>query len=111
MHKPFLLAGLAAFALVATPAAASGDFCEAALKSSPVFDGHNDVPEQLRSRTGNMINRFDFTDTTTRTDPDAPPMHTDLQRLRKGQVGAQFWSVGVDGAERTRGGAVGDRTD
>lgn len=102
MTKSHLLAGLAAFALFATPAAAQKSpeaVAEAALKASPVFDGHNDVPEQLRSRTGNMINDFDFTDTTGTGQPDATPpvrvMHTDLQRLRKGHVGAQFWSVWV----------------
>lgn len=102
MTKPFLLAGLAAFALIAAPAAAQKTpeaIAEAALKASPVFDGHNDVPEQLRSRTGDMINDFDFNDTTGTARPDATPpaiaMHTDLQRLRKGHVGAQFWSVWV----------------
>src|SRR3546814_16945227 len=46
-----------------------------------------------------MINGFDFVDTTDTAKPDATPpeiaMHTDLQRLRKGRVGAQFWSVYV----------------
>src|SRR3546814_16991735 len=46
-----------------------------------------------------MINGFDFVDTTDTAKPDATPpeiaMHTDLQRLRKGRVGAPFWSVYV----------------
>src|SRR3546814_18014647 len=46
-----------------------------------------------------MINGFDFVDTTDTAKPDATPpegvMHTDLERLRKGRVGAQFWSVYV----------------
>jgi membrane dipeptidase len=69
----------------------------AALREAPVWDGHNDVPEQLRDRYGNVIADFDFTDTH-----DVPPsdwagtaMHTDLPRLRQGKVGAQFWSVYV----------------
>src|SRR3546814_16010047 len=53
----------------------------------------------LRGREGNMINGFDFVDTTDTAKPDATPpegaMHTDLERLRKGRVGAQFWSVYV----------------
>jgi membrane dipeptidase len=102
MIKSILLAGLAAFALVSVPALAQQSpeaVAEAALKKAPVFDGHNDVPEQLRERLRNMINDFDFRDTTDTARPDADPpeiaMHTDLQRLRKGHVGAQFWSVYV----------------
>ncbi len=102
MTKSSLLAGLAALALVSTPAMAQKSpeaVAEDALKRAPVFDGHNDVPWALRGREGNMINGFDFEDTTDTAKPDATPpeiaMHTDLQRLRKGRVGAQFWSVYV----------------
>ena len=102
MTKSILLAGLAAFALVSTPVLAQQSpeaVAAAALKRAPVFDGHNDVPEQLRERFRDMINDFDFRDTTGTARPDADPpviaMHTDLQRLRKGHVGAQFWSVYV----------------
>ena len=70
---------------------------EAALKAAPVWDGHNDVPEQLRDRYRNVIAGFDFTDSTKAPSADGGPvgMHTDLPRLRKGRVGAQFWSVYV----------------
>jgi membrane dipeptidase len=70
----------------------------AALKAAPVWDGHNDVPEQLRERYRNMIADLDFADTTGTADPAIKkgPMHTDLARLAKGRVGAQFWSVYVD---------------
>ncbi len=70
----------------------------AALKAAPVWDGHNDVPEQLRERYHDVIAGFDFADTTGTADPAAKkgPMHTDLTRLAKGRVGAQFWSVYVD---------------
>ena len=71
----------------------------AALIEAPVFDGHNDTPAQLRSRFGNMINDFDFTDTTKPHNPDSSygdsVMHTDIGRLRAGRVGTQFWSVWV----------------
>lgn len=68
----------------------------AALEAAPVFDGHNDVPNQLRDRTQNRINAFDFEDTShTATGPDVAAMQTDLARLRQGKVGAQFWSVYV----------------
>ena len=70
----------------------------AALKAAPVWDGHNDVPEQLRERYRDLIADFDFADTTGTADPTKGkgPMHTDLTRIKKGHLGAQFWSVYVD---------------
>ena len=69
---------------------------EAALEIAPVFDGHNDVPIQLRRRFDNQINGFDFDDTTdTGPEVGGRPMHTDILRLREGRVGAQYWSVYV----------------
>lgn len=65
------------------------------LAKSPVFDGHNDVPWALRARVGNVINDFDFRDTSQRHDAGEGMMHSDLKRLREGRVGAQFWSVYV----------------
>ena len=69
----------------------------AALAAAPVFDGHNDTPLQLRIRLENQINRFDFNDTlvSAQTDPFGRAMHTDITRLKKGRVGAQYWSVYV----------------
>lgn len=69
----------------------------AALEIAPVFDGHNDVPIQLRARFDNRLADFDFTDTsdTGATRPDGRVMQTDLARLEQGMVGAQFWSVYV----------------
>ena len=70
---------------------------EAALRAAPVWDGHNDVPEQLRERRKDIITDFDFRDTSATADPvnHRAAMHTDLTRLRQGRVGAQFWSVWV----------------
>lgn len=69
----------------------------AALKAAPVWDGHNDVPEQLRDRRKNVLGDFNFADTSNTADParDVAAMQTDLKRLRAGKVGAQFWSVYV----------------
>jgi len=67
----------------------------AALRAAPVWDGHNDVPEQLRDRYKDVIADFDFADTTATASGDTIAMHTDLARLAKGHVGAQFWSVYV----------------
>ncbi|WP_374528409.1 dipeptidase [Novosphingobium sp.] len=81
----------------AKPAPTPEQVAAAALKAAPVFDGHNDVPEQLRDRRKDVLEGFDFTDTTGTADPAAGlgPMQTDLKRLRQGHVGAQFWSVYV----------------
>ena len=91
-----LLAGTAPLA-AQTPEEAAA----AALREAPVWDGHNDVPIQLRERRGNLIAEFDFND--TRAEPDGKggtkPMHTDFPRLQQGRVGAQFWSVYVDTAQ------------
>lgn len=88
-----VLAALGASATAATPERVA----EAALRAAPVWDGHNDMPEQLRDRRKGLIADFDFRDTTGTADParDKQVMHTDLTRLKRGRVGAQFWSVWV----------------
>lgn len=53
-----------------------------------VLDGHNDLPWALRKLVGNDLGRVDLT-------AGIPELHTDLPRLRAGDVGAQFWSVFV----------------
>ncbi|GAB2735941.1 GNAT family N-acetyltransferase [Arthrobacter bambusae] len=55
------------------------------LRINPLVDGHNDLPTRLR-RTGYQLAGLDRV---------RPEFHTDLVRLRKGGVGAQFWSVYV----------------
>lgn len=79
------------------PADAATATANAALEAAPIFDGHNDVPNQLRARVANQINAFDFEDTTHTGDahPQGAVMQTDLARLKQGKVGAQFWSVYV----------------
>lgn len=86
------LCALASPALSATPE----ETARAALARSPVVDGHNDVPEQLRTRFGNDFSKFDFHDMSPTAAQKGGKMHTDLARLKKGMVGGQFWSVWVD---------------
>jgi membrane dipeptidase len=85
--------------VLASPLAAQSPeaVAAAALRAAPVWDGHNDVPIQLRGRYGNVLADFDFEDTTDTgsTDPRGRVMHTDFARLAEGHVGAQFWSVYV----------------
>jgi membrane dipeptidase len=59
---------------------------------TPLIDGHNDVPWQYRTRVDNRLEAIDLNDDTSQLDP---PMHTDIERLKAGRVGAQFWSVYV----------------
>jgi len=53
-----------------------------------VFDGHNDLPWQLRVRAGGDLDALEVSE-------PRPELHTDLGRLRRGGVGAQFWSAYV----------------
>ena len=88
----------AALAMLAVPASARTpeQIADAALKAAPVWDGHNDVPEQLRDRIGNLLDGFDFRDTRATARDGKAALQTDLVRLRQGHVGAQFWSVYID---------------
>ncbi len=98
MRRLTLVAGVAlGFAAVPACAATPEQVAAAALKAAPVWDGHNDVPEQLRERRKNMLAAFDFRDTSNTAEPDKgrKAMQTDLVRIAKGGLGAQFWSVYV----------------
>jgi len=83
--------------LMSGPVAAQSaeDTAAAALDAAPVWDGHNDVPIQLRGRFDNLLSDFDFGDTTDTATDTRGAMHTDLTRARAGKLGAQFWSVYV----------------
>ena len=63
---------------------------EALLHEAPVVDGHNDLPWSHR-----ILARNDFGALDVGHDTTAAGLHTDLPRLRRGGVGAQFWSVWV----------------
>jgi len=62
------------------------------LSEIPLVDGHNDLPGAIRdaAAVGNLgdVAAYDLRSTT--------PGDTDLDRLRQGMVGAQFWSVHVN---------------
>jgi membrane dipeptidase len=64
-----------------------------------VFDGHNDLPWRLRELDDLSFRRIDL----RRHQKD---MHTDIPRLRKGNVGAQFWSAYVPARTQRKGTAV-----
>ena len=88
------LAGLLAWGLgvCVAHAATPAERVEAVLKTTPLIDGHNDAPWQYRHRVDRRLADLDFAGNLGDLDP---PMHTDIPRLRRGQVGGQFWSVFV----------------
>ncbi|TWH92836.1 membrane dipeptidase [Sphingobium wenxiniae] len=59
------------------------------LNTTPLIDGHNDWPEALADKAGDKRWSMDL----NRLDPEI--YHTDIERLRAGGIGGQFWSVWV----------------
>ena len=75
MRHFWILAG-AGLLVAAGPADPSPErVAQAALAAAPVWDGHNDVPEQLRQRRKNLIATFDFRDTAATADPAPATAH------------------------------------
>ena len=68
-------------------------------QGSFVFDGHNDLPYTLRKRASSSFSNMDIAGSQ-------PDIHTDIPRLRKGNVGAQYWSVYVPASTGYRGEAL-----
>lgn len=61
------------------------------LKTTPLIDGHNDLPWILRVELHNRLH-----DENKKFDPYQRLLgHTDITRMREGMVGGQFWSVYV----------------
>ncbi len=58
------------------------------LRKNPVIDGHNDLAWEIRDVHGAKVESLDLA-------ADTRPLQTDIPRLRKGRVGAQFWSVWI----------------
>lgn len=59
------------------------------LNTVPLVDGHNDLPYILRVELQNKLYEG--------VNLSQPLLgHTDLSRMRKGQMGGQFWSVWID---------------
>ena len=80
--------------------AAGDDFAarvDRVLASTPLIDGHNDLPWELRDRSKGHLATIDLrSDTTKLPVPEGgAPLMTDIPRLRAGRVGGQFWSVWV----------------
>lgn len=62
-----------------------------------VFDGHNDLPWMIRTEAGSSFDRADLRTSL------GPKFHTDIARLKAGNVGAQFWSVYIPSSASKEG--------
>ena len=109
MNKPIgsigILGAMACALALSSPVHARGSDALAArvdhvLATTPLIDGHNDLPWEIRDRFGGP-GGFDFSSDTARLPPPAKasddfvPLMTDIPRLRSGHVGGQFWSVWI----------------
>ncbi|XP_077568944.1 dipeptidase 1 isoform X3 [Stigmatopora nigra] len=57
------------------------------MSETPLIDGHNDLPWQLRIQFNNQLNKVDL-NTLEKT-------HTNIPKIKMGRLGAQFWSAYV----------------
>lgn len=89
MKKMLLLAAIIAAPVNAqTIDAATQARIDRVLKKTPLIDGHNDVPWEVRENHQSSVEGL-----AADSDKRKPPMMTDMARLRQGRVGGQFWSV------------------
>ncbi len=65
--------------------------------SSLLVDGHNDLPWRLREEKDMALQKFDL------AQDQSMVFHTDIPRLQKGGMGAQFWSAYVPSATMETG--------
>lgn len=68
-------------------------------QSAMLFDGHNDLPWEIRMKAEASWDVADIAN-------EQPQLHTDIPRLRKGGVKAQYWSVYVPAETALTGAAL-----
>ncbi|OXA62971.1 Dipeptidase 1 [Folsomia candida] len=63
------------------------------LNETPLIDGHNDLPYNIRKFIHGQLSDFNFNSDLKNTPPWSRSVwsHTDLPRLRRGRVGAQWF--------------------
>ena len=88
---------IASAPLCAQPSQADVARARRILQSTPLIDGHNDLAWAIRRDSVSPLDVGAY-DLRKRTRG-----HTDLERLAKGMVGGQFWSVYVPGEVRDSG--------
>ena len=65
------------------------------LKKTPLIDGHNDLPWELRQN-----HEYRTEGLERGTAQREKPLMTDMERLHRGRVGAQLWSVYINAATK-----------
>ena len=68
------------------------------LSSNPLIDGHNDLAMSVRGLLQNNVDLLNLDQDLSKQQLWSNPTdnHTDIPRLRKGQVGGVFWSAYAD---------------
>ena len=95
MRKVWMMAAAMALASPATAQEISPQVqkrIDRILKRTPLIDGHNDLPWELRENHENKVE-----DLASGGTSKPKPVMTDMARLREGRVGGQFWSVYISG--------------
>src|SRR5450432_1268387 len=86
-------------AAAAEPAAAKlAARIDRVLAQTPLIDGHNDLPWELRTRFASKLEAVDLkADTSKLPSPEegGGGLMTDIPRMRAGRMGGQFWSVWI----------------
>lgn len=100
MSKLIYMAVAASFLCLSSGAIANESYearVRKILTTSPVIDGHNDLSWEIRDRFKGDFGAIDLSKDVSNLPhaKDLLPIMTDIPRLRKGGVGAQFWSVWV----------------
>src|SRR5580698_3842716 len=92
--------GLLLCAAAAASSSGANDYqqrVERILLQTPLIDGHNDLPWELRDRFKSDLSAIDLKSDTGHLPVHGgeTPLMTDIPRLRAGHVGGQFWSVWI----------------
>jgi membrane dipeptidase len=96
MRNLSVLSALSVLSVLTTPLVAQSpdpalEHARKLLASTPLIDGHNDLPWEIRTNREHPhdVAAYDLRKTTAG--------HTDLARLAEGHIGGQFWSVYIPG--------------
>ncbi|KAG9352470.1 hypothetical protein JZ751_020884, partial [Albula glossodonta] len=57
------------------------------MAETPLIDGHNDLPWQMRKQFNNQLNKADLNSIQT--------THTNIPKIKEGRLAAQFWAAYV----------------
>lgn len=70
---------------------------EHVLDATPLIDGHNDLPWEIRDRFQGRVEGVDLKSDTSnlKLAPGQAALMTDIPKMRAGHLGGQFWSVWI----------------